>query len=197
MALPLILTSGNFLRINTDLDAPANINLIGATPLISTTASNQTLTLKGNRDAGDAGTDIVLNSSATRTAGLLFDVQNHGTTTFSIGFAGATTWTQIASWTGTQLTLTCIANTTNLTASVEVPDINLNLARTVTWATGALTTQRAAYLQAPTYAFAGALWHCVTISRNGTRLAVTFGRRARRPAATAPHTRRPGGPWPV
>ena len=45
---------------------------------------------------------------------------------------------------------------TTLTASVESTDINFNLARTVQFATGALTTQRAALIQAPTYAFVGA-----------------------------------------
>jgi hypothetical protein len=45
---------------------------------------------------------------------------------------------------------------TNLTASTEYSDVNFNLARTVQFATGALTTQRAVRIQAPTYAFVGA-----------------------------------------
>jgi hypothetical protein len=52
----------------------------------------------------------------------------------------------MALWTGA-------ANTT-LTASVEATDINFNLARTVQFAQGALTTQRAFVIQAPTYGFA-------------------------------------------
>jgi len=45
---------------------------------------------------------------------------------------------------------------TNLTASAEIIDINYNLARTVQRATGAVTTQRAFVIQAPTYSFVGA-----------------------------------------
>jgi hypothetical protein len=44
---------------------------------------------------------------------------------------------------------------TALTASTEYTDVNLNLARTVQFATGALTTQRAMRVQAPTYGFVG------------------------------------------
>jgi hypothetical protein len=45
---------------------------------------------------------------------------------------------------------------TNLTLSTEAIDANYNLARTVQFATGALTTQRAFVVQAPTYGFVGA-----------------------------------------
>lgn len=45
---------------------------------------------------------------------------------------------------------------TAVTASTELIDINYNLARTVQHATGALTTQRAFVIQAPTYSFVGA-----------------------------------------
>lgn len=45
---------------------------------------------------------------------------------------------------------------TTLTASTEAIDINLNLARTVQFATGALATQRAILIQAPTYGFVAA-----------------------------------------
>ena len=55
----------------------------------------------------------------------------------------------------TMITWTGGAHTT-LTASTESTDINYNLARTVQFATGALTLQRAVRFQAPTYAFVGA-----------------------------------------
>lgn len=55
----------------------------------------------------------------------------------------------------TGLTFTGGAHTT-LAASTEATDVNFNLARTVQFATGALTTQRAVRIQAPTYAFVGA-----------------------------------------
>ncbi len=51
--------------------------------------------------------------------------------------------------------LTGAANT-NQTLSTEVPDVDWNLARTVQWATGALATQRAVKIAAPTYGFVGA-----------------------------------------
>lgn len=45
---------------------------------------------------------------------------------------------------------------TTLTASTEATDVKVNLARTVQFATGALTNQRAFQIQAPTYGFVGA-----------------------------------------
>ena len=53
------------------------------------------------------------------------------------------------------LTVTGAADT-GVTASTEQSDVYFNLARTVTWATGALTTQRFVRIAAPTIAFAGA-----------------------------------------
>lgn len=55
----------------------------------------------------------------------------------------------------TIFTITGPANTT-LAASTEAIDVNINLARTVQFATGALTTQRAMVVQAPTYGFVAA-----------------------------------------
>lgn len=64
---------------------------------------------------------------------------------------------------------------TTLTASVEATDINFNLNRTVQFATGALTTQRAIQISAPTYAFAGAstLTTAITLDVSGAPLAGT------------------------
>lgn len=45
---------------------------------------------------------------------------------------------------------------TALTASTEYSDVNWNLARTLQFATGAITTQRAVRIQAPTYSAVGA-----------------------------------------
>ncbi len=45
---------------------------------------------------------------------------------------------------------------TTLTASTEANDVNINLARTVQFSSGALVTQRAFLIQAPTYGFSGA-----------------------------------------
>jgi hypothetical protein len=48
------------------------------------------------------------------------------------------------------------AANTGVTASTEASDVAVNLSRTVTWATGAITNQRAFVIRCPTYAFVGA-----------------------------------------
>lgn len=55
----------------------------------------------------------------------------------------------------TAVTITGGAHTT-LAASTEATDVLFDLARTVQFATGALTTQRAVQIEAPTYGFVGA-----------------------------------------
>lgn len=66
------------------------------------------------------------------------------------------------------------AHTAN-TASTEMVDVNVNLARTVQWATGALATQRAFLVQAPTYAFVGAstITDAATLAVSGAPVAGT------------------------
>ena len=67
------------------------------------------------------------------------------------------------------------ATDTGVTASTEQTDVYFNLARTVTWATGALTTQRAVRIAAPTYAFAAAstVTTAVTVDISGAPAAGT------------------------
>jgi hypothetical protein len=64
---------------------------------------------------------------------------------------------------------------TALTATFESPDINLDLSATKQWATGALTTQRAMLIQAPTYGFVGAstITDAYTLSINAAPIAGT------------------------
>jgi hypothetical protein len=64
---------------------------------------------------------------------------------------------------------------TGLILSVESIDINMNLARTVQFATGALTTQRAFLIQAPTYGFVGAstITNAATFAISGAPVAGT------------------------
>lgn len=71
-------------------------------------------------------------------------------------------------------TVTGAAHTT-LTASTEATDISMNLARTVQFATGALTTQRAFRILAPTYAFVASstITNAVTLSISGPPIAGT------------------------
>ncbi len=90
---------------------------------------------------------------------------------------GKTVLTQPASATGspTAFTLTGAAHTT-LTLSTEATDLDFNLSRTVQFATGALTTQRAMRIQAPTYSFVGAstITTASTLSISGPPAAGTF-----------------------
>lgn len=76
------------------------------------------------------------------------------------------------SGTAKTFTITAVANT-GQTASTEAIDVNINLARTVQFATGALTTQRAFVVQAPTYAFVGAstLTDAATVAITGAPVA--------------------------
>jgi hypothetical protein len=62
---------------------------------------------------------------------------------------------------------------TTKTAGTERYDVYFNLNRTVQWATGALTTQRAVYIEAPTYAFVGAstITTAATVSIAGAPIA--------------------------
>jgi hypothetical protein len=63
---------------------------------------------------------------------------------------------QTANTAGTSGILSVIGGAhTGVNASTESTDVNFNLARTVSWATGSFATQRAFRIQAPTYAFAG------------------------------------------
>ena len=64
---------------------------------------------------------------------------------------------------------------TNQTASTEATMVNWNLAQTVQFATGALTTQRAVRIQAPTYGFVGAstITTASTLSISGPPVAGT------------------------
>lgn len=91
-------------------------------------------------------------------------------------FSGAFTITQPVSTSGspTAFTLTGGAHTT-LTASTEATDVNFNLARTVQFAAGNITTQRAFRIQAPTYSFASAstITTASTLSISGAPVAGT------------------------
>lgn len=94
-------------------------------------------------------------SGGTNNYGLIIEAGNVG-----IGITAPTAFTHIVQPVSTSGSPTALlvaggAHTT-LTASTEATDINFNLARTVQFATGALTTQRAMRIQAPTYGFVGA-----------------------------------------
>src|SRR3990167_4856422 len=86
-------------------------------------------------------------------------------------------YTQAAATAGvpTAFTVTGGAHTT-LLASTELIDIDFDMARTVQWATGAITTQRFAIFEAPTLAFVGAsvVTTATTVAITGAPAAGTF-----------------------
>lgn len=106
-----------------------------------------------------SGTVYFLNGVSSTTASIKGSITTGGL--WNIGDSTASTACltvkAVAVATGNQGLLTLIgAAHTNQTLSTELTDINFNLARTVQFATGALTTQRAIRIQAPTYGFVGA-----------------------------------------
>ena len=109
-----------------------------------------------------------------------FTIQYSGASKYSISTTNNHLWTNTTQSSGTTpfVTFTQVAYTggsfpgflwtggahTAQTLSTEINDWNVNLARTVTWSTGALTTQRFFLVQAPTLAFVGAS----TVSQTAT-----------------------------
>lgn len=125
-----------------------------------------------------AGNGVLVVDIGTSTSGVgggvqtarFYALNSVGAASITVdGLLGSVSQTQVIQTTGSPFaySLTAAAHTT-LTASTEVIDVKLNLARTVQFATGTITTQRAALIQAPTYAFVGAS----TIT-NAATLAIT------------------------
>ena len=99
-------------------------------------------------------------------------------------FSGDKRWVNAVADQGTLATWTPAAYT-GLTASTEAPDIDFSLNRTVQFATGALTLQRAAVFRAPTYSFVGAstISDAVTFCVDGPPVAGTNATLTKRWAA--------------
>lgn len=123
-------------------------------------------------------TGAAINDLILRHEGGNFIIARNSTAAdITINTSGNVTMTPAASTSGspTLFTLTGPAHT-GLTALTEAIDVNVNLNRTVTWATGAITTQRAMYIQAPTYAFAAAstITNAATLAISGPPTAGAF-----------------------
>jgi hypothetical protein len=107
-------------------------------------------------------------AGATNSYGLTVNAQTGATNNYAAQFMGGNVGIGTAAPTAAlhvspavsaivpALRVTGAVNTTNNTAGAETPDLDLVLNRVETWATNALTTQRAVKIAAPTYAFAGA-----------------------------------------
>lgn len=150
--------------------APSTIS-INATGGNGSGINGALLQLNGGKGgvAGDIGGGVSIRTAATGSATTLADritVSNNGNITF----------TQAAQTTGSPIAvkMTAAAHTT-LTASTEAIDIDHALNRTVQFATGALTTQRASLFRAPTYAFVGAstLTNAATVAIDAAPIAGT------------------------
>lgn len=139
------------------------------TPTISSAGETRLYVSSGGKlqisENGGAWQDVVSGGSGTVNSGTQYQIGYYAATGDAIsGLANWTTNAQgnftlapTASTSGSPslLTVTGPAHTT-LTASTEAIDLNFNLARTVQFAAGAITTQRAVVFQAPTYSFTSA-----------------------------------------
>ena len=132
------------------------------------------ITVAGGRGTGTgAGGSVILQVAPAGSTGSSLNALVDAVVITS---SGNTTFSQQVATTGspTAFTLTGGAHTT-LALSTEATDVNFNLARTVQFATGALTTQRAMRIQAPTYGFVGAstITTASTVSISGAPVAGT------------------------
>lgn len=121
-------------------------------------------------------TNTALIASNGGSTGDILELRDNATIVTKVYDGGGILHTQVAG-TGAQIPLMLCTgiNHTALTASTEYTDLNFNLARTVQFATGALTTQRAMRIQAPTYGFVGSstITNAATLSISGPPVAGT------------------------
>ncbi len=126
------------------------------------------LRLNGSTPTINSSTNLNIQSGSTSNS---ITFQQGGNTRYMITTTGLHNWAGTVQSSGTTafwsvvqpaftggsfpgLLWTAGAHNTQ-TASTELTDINFALARNITFSTGALTTQRAFRIQAPTYAFVG------------------------------------------
>lgn len=139
--------------------------------------TNPTFSCRGG--AGQKRELLYYNSSSENlniyTNGTSKLLLNSGNTTNHVMYGGLTFSPSAGSAsTYSSLTFTGAAHT-DLTAATEASDINFNLSRTVQFASGNITTQRAMLIQPPTYSFVGAgtITNACTVDITGGPLAGT------------------------
>lgn len=128
------------------------------TPTIVNIATNSSVLIKGNLNAATASgtSEVSITSTATRTAGDLFSIQNNGTDRIIFRYFGGIVLTQGAGATGTNRAFVITnANHTNQTTATEIINFQ-TVAYTRQWAAGSFTTQRENMFGTPTYAFVSA-----------------------------------------
>lgn len=193
--------AGEFIATNTNATSGTNIGIYASGT--GATTANYAAYLAGNVFIGDA--------SATITASTRLDIRGIGVSTANlmrlatsadaqrmvINDYGNAAWAQASqSSTNTQVTFTQAVHTggspvlalftggahTTLATTVEATDINFALARTVQFSAGAIATQRAVRVQAPTYAFGGSstISDAVTFEVGGAPAAGSFATITRR-----------------
>lgn len=139
--------------------------IVQSTMALQTANASGTLTsgllLDGSQQVGigaaPSNTRFHITGAGT-TTGIAFKVDdNSGNNRVSVADNGNSSFTQSAQSSSSPnfITFTPGAHT-GLTSSTEASDILFNLNRTVQFTSGALTTQRAIYVRAPTYAFTSA-----------------------------------------
>ena len=159
-------TDGNLILYGSDRTDSAKIIIAGASA-----GSDISFWADPTGEVNPAVSQVVFKRSGAVLIGTTTD-----NTVNTLQVAGSVSFTQAVKTTGspTAFTLTGAAHTT-LTLSTEATDVNFNLARTVQFATGALTTQRAMRIQAPTCSFVGAstITTASTLSISGPPVAGT------------------------
>lgn len=159
-----ILAVGAGTGISVSADAVAVDTAAALTWTAQQTFSSGLLASAGSASAPSVGFSGDTNTGMYSPGADQWAIATNGAQRFLINvntvtFANVSTFTitQQAQTSGTPTATTITGGAhTGLTASTEVADLNINLNRTVQWATGAITNQRAILIQAPTYAFVGA-----------------------------------------
>lgn len=157
---------------NKTLSLEDRINLLaaGGAPISGTSSSTWSYNTSGN---------TATLAASLLTSGRTYNVPDlSGTFLLNDGAqsVGNLALTQQVYATGSPNILNLIGGAhTTLTLSTEASDVILNLARTVQFATGALTNQRAVKILAPTYGFVGAsvISNAATVYISGAPIAGT------------------------
>jgi len=118
-----------------------------------------TYSVRGGSTGGSTAIDVIVGgaSAIARIAGDLFQVVNNASGALTVAYDGFTRITNISQTSGTRPSfLVQGAAHTGQVAGTEIKHVHFDLAQTYTFEAGAISTQRAVRIDAPTYAFNGA-----------------------------------------